>query len=376
MRGLNHAGRRRFSITVAGSILVIIAGLSLAKTARAVDVFTEPAGFFKVTVSPGANFISAPMHRLPGFRGVVTSRTSNTVTVAGTPWTANEFGRRDNFNQFMAIVRKDAAASPGIEGDWWPVTTNTSNTVTLDVGPDNLTTLLANGSHIEVRHLTSIQDLFGSGGSLILNPDSNFIVNTADEDVIRFVVGTSFGTTIFFHDGSLAGAGYYVRPPGQAQTGPFDGSTITIQPDQAIMFFRKSAGPGSTSTNVVSIGQVQVKKLTHYLQPGGNSIGTGFPANAPIGTSGLLESGWISDSNFITSTADEDIIRAVAGTGFTDTVFHHNGALLTAGWYARPPGGSTVLSNNYPLATGRGYVFFIKPGTGALRWRQVVPFTP
>ncbi len=180
------------------------------------EVVSEPAGFYRLGLNPGANALSVPLGKLAPALGLVVSVTGNTVTVNGNPnWPVNAFDPTNNFSQYILMVLNDASAtigSAGIQGDWWPVLSNTANTVTVNPGSDNLASILASGSSFAIRKLMSIKDLFGYGTSLILNKDCDFLSlgNYPKCDVIRFVAGTSFGMPIFYHDGTLAPAGYYL----------------------------------------------------------------------------------------------------------------------------------------------------------------------
>jgi uncharacterized protein (TIGR02597 family) len=322
---------------------------------------SDVAGVHKLALSAGPNFIAAPLHHAPSFRGAVSSATVGTISVAGNPgWSPNQFGPQDGSAQFIALLRKDASASPGNEGEWWPVTANTANSFSVDTRSADLTTIVANGDEIEIRRLTNLKDLFGTGATLILNKDSNGSASPNDEDVLYLVSGTSFSSEIFYHDGSVVLEGYYVDGEG-----PFDGSTITIGPDEPIMLFRKS---GSPAKNVLLAGNVQSTRLTHYLKTGPNPVATAFPVDAPIASTGLLEAGWLADSDGSANPADEDVLYTVTGSSFVDEVFYHDGSLVEPGWYAN---GSA--NGNFPLASGAGLILFVKNPAG-ISWRESVPF--
>ncbi|MBI4327827.1 MAG: immunoglobulin domain-containing protein, partial [Chloroflexi bacterium] len=119
------------------------------------EVVTDPAGFYDVTLNAGANAISVPLHNFATARGLVDTVSGSTVTVKVNPgWTANLFAPKDGFSQYILLVRKDASASPGNEGDWWTIASNTGNALTLSAGTDILSSLLGSGDQIEVRRLT------------------------------------------------------------------------------------------------------------------------------------------------------------------------------------------------------------------------------
>jgi uncharacterized protein (TIGR02597 family) len=330
------------------------------------NVVSDPVGFYKVPINPGANFISAPLHKVHAYRGTVSGVSGNVVTLNGNPnFTVNQFGPADGFSQYVLIVRNDNSANPGIQGDWWNVTANAAGTVTLDPAQGSVATIGAS-DQIEIRKKTSLQDLFGHLSTLILNKDSDGAGNASQEDVIRSVSGTSFGLEIFYHDGTLTAGqqGYIVDG-----NGPFDGSTITVDPDEPLMVFRKT---GSTSTNVVSLGQVHSKKLTHYFGAGANTFANAFPANAPLGSTGLNAVA-AQDSDGAANQNQEDVIRSVVGTSFAQEIFLHDGSLT-----ATPP--IWIVDGNpddtAPLTAGNGYIYFVKTATGGRTWRQNVPFTP
>lgn len=321
---------------------------------------SQPVGLIQIPINAGANFISAPLHRIHTYRGVVSSVDSASLTVVGDPaWTVNQFAPLDGFTQFIALVR-GSGLTPSHAGDWWPVLANDGNSLTLDTRDEDLPSALIAGDHIEIRHLTSLKDLFGTGATFVLNKDSNAIPGASQEDLIRFVQGTGFSSTIFYHDGSLIGEGYYVNG-----AGPLDGATVTLWPDQPIMVFRKS---GSAPVTITCRGQVQTTRLAHYLQPGANVIGNPFAIDSPISGCGLLEAGWLGDDNGVPSASQEDLVRPVVGTGLGAPVYYHNGSSIAAGWYC-----NGALANDYPLEPARAYMLFIQ-GTDSFVWTQLPPY--
>lgn len=328
----------------------------------------ELNGASRLTLNPGANFISVPFHKKAVHVGTVTAVTSNTVTFAGLPnWTANQFGPATvgsaSVFQYILIVRTDAAATPGVQGDWWVVTSNGSGTVTVDNDGQNLAALVAVGSELEIRPMTSIQDIFGSGASVSVIPDDNFDFLTTEEDVIRVVSGTSFAGEFVYHNDTNPGdTGWYFNGDYAG-----DGSTLKINPNRPLMFFRKA---GAAPLTIGIKGAVQTRRLTTYLSPGANAVGTVFPVDAPIATSNLRESGWVGDTNFDILTTEEDVGRVVNGTSFGQDFFFYSGPDDVNGWYV---GGE--LSSAFGFEPQKGYMLFRKSGAGDLAWRQSVPFT-
>jgi uncharacterized protein (TIGR02597 family) len=360
------------------SFIACVAGAFAAAQVNAqTNVISDPVGFYKVTINAGANFISAPLHKVHAYRGLVSGVSGNTVTFSNAAFTVNAFGPADGFAQYIALIKKDnntnAPTAGNAEGDWWKITANGTNSVTLNPAQGAPTSFIGVGDQIEIRKLVSMRDLFGYGpsGNLFLNKDFNGAPNAAEEDVIRLVVGTSFSSEIFYVDASVIGQEGYIVDG----NGPFTGDTITIEPDEPIMLFRKT---GSASTNITTLGQVQTTKLTHYLQAGANTVASAYPANALLSATGLKEAGFIQDSNGASNPAEEDVIRLVSGSSFSDDIFLHDGSLTATPpiWIVNgnPDDGSAAFS----LAPAKGYIFQMKTGGSASRltWRQNVPFTP
>lgn len=238
-----------------------------------------------------------------------------------------------------------------------PITGNTAGTVTVNPGSQILTGVLAAGDTVEIRRLTSLKDIYGTGASCILNKDDD-LDQTIGNDLVRFALGTSFGFEVFYHDGSLDAEGYYVE-------GTFagDGSQLTVGPDEPVWTFRDGVAP---ATAVIK-GGVHEYALTHYLDAGPNPVATGYPVGAPIGTSRLLESGWVEDDD-LDQTLGNDLARGVVGTSFSTEIFHHDGTLDLAGWYV-----DGSLDSLFPIPPVEATMYFV---ASPLIWRQPAPFAP
>lgn len=348
------------SVWSAGLCAAALSTVPVGLAAAAPDL-SEVSGVHRLALTAGPNLISAPLHRAASFRGTVSGVAAGTLTFGTSPgWTANQFGPRDARYQFVALLRTDISIDPGHQGEWWPVTANTANALSLDTGGEDLTTLVGAGDAIEVRQLTSLKDLFGTGASLRLNKDVDGSASARDEDVLYLLTQTSFSSEIFYHNGALAPQGYYVDGEG-----PYDGSTLTLNPDQPIMVVRKA---GSALLNLLFAGRVQSTRLTHYLSPGANPVGTAFPVDVAIGQCGLLEAGWLADANGSPSPAEEDVLYTVLGTSFADEAFYHDGSLASPGWYV-----NGEADEGFSLSSARGLVIYVKSPTG-LRWSQPAPF--
>lgn len=342
-------------------LLLAAAAVALSLSAGA---GTSPiVGLYKVAI-PGNNatLASAPLHAKPSLTATVASVSGNVVSLAGSPGlVAGTLGPVSfdalQFSQYALFLKKDASATPGNQGDWFPITANAAGTVTVNPGSQTLAGVLAAGDIVEIRRLTSLKDIYGTGASCILNKDDD-LDQTAGNDLVRFAAGTGFGFEVFYHDGSLDAEGFYVE-------GTFagDGSQVTVGPDESLWTFREGAVP---ATAVIK-GNVHEYALTHYLDAGANPKGTGYPVGAPIGSSKLLESGWDTDDD-LDQTSGNDLARGISGTGFTTEIFYHDGTLDAAGWYV-----DGALDSTFPIPPSVATMYFV---ASPLIWRQPAPFTP
>jgi uncharacterized protein (TIGR02597 family) len=327
-------------------------------------VVSDPVTATKVTAASGATFVAPAGRNAPAYRGQLASVAGNTLTFAGSPgWTVNQFAPVNvggtDFFQYLVILRSDRSADGlGNQGDWWLVDSNGAGTVTVEPSAPPFGTTasrLGAGDTVEIIKLTSIKDLFGAGPTLRINPDTDFDDSTGD--FLRVVSGTSFVSSLMYHDGSVnSPAAWYLD---FAEVG--DGSQVTLYPDQAIMVFHQGA-----PNDLHNGGTLQSFALTHYVATGANARATGFGKDALLAGSGLQAAGFL-DTDFDDTT--EDYIRLVNGTSLGASIMYHDGSVtLPAGWYV-----DFSLDNSASLPVTAGFILF---ADGPLTWRQPPPFVP
>ncbi len=137
-------------LCLASSLTVLLAGgwFGLATLMAAPADVSGMAELHKLTLSAGPNFIAAPMHPAPTFQGAVVAVAAETMTFIVNPaWAANRFAPADGNAQYLAVLSRDQSASPSHEGEWWPVTSNTANALSLDTGGEDLIDLVETGDH-------------------------------------------------------------------------------------------------------------------------------------------------------------------------------------------------------------------------------------
>jgi len=371
------------AMKTAAKLLACSVGLFAAAQLHAqTNVVSDPVGFYKIPIVAGANTFSVPLPKVHSYRGLIASVSGSNITFSGTPnLTAGAFAQAtagaEQRYQFMVLVKNDAdqagGASNNVTGDWWLVDNNTTNSVTVNTGGDTLTSILGTGDQLEIRKLTSAEDLFGSGPNYILNKDT---LGSGDQvgftDVIKTFVGTGFDDSIYYYEDGSPDSGYYLNGNLVGSNSVAAGK-ITFLPNASIVLYRK---PGSPATNVVALGQVQTTKFTHYLAEGANAVGTPYPAAGQFQLSGLLESGWHRDSNAVGQVGFTDVIRQINSPDSSPSFgfglyYYQDPNPVDTGWYD-----GTNVNSTITMDPSKGYMMFILPGSGGHRWRQTVPFTP
>ncbi len=173
-------------MTMKRSLLLSVAAVSsllLANGASAQSVATDPVGF-TTTPCPGNSdtYISVPFTRPPEFVGATASATVNTITVSGSPWTANQFvyvaGSQPK--TYFVLIGPHASTNPK-EGLFFQITANTTNTLTVNAAGDNLSSIVAATQILVIPYHTlgSVFPASDAGVSFIVSPSA---VQSADTD--------------------------------------------------------------------------------------------------------------------------------------------------------------------------------------------------
>lgn len=110
------------------------------------SVTTDPVGFTTTTLLGNSDsFVALPFARPSAFVGGIQSASGNTLTVSGSPWAANQFvyTAGSQPNRYYALIGPATSANPK-EGRTYPIVGNGANTLTLDLGQDDLAGVPAN----------------------------------------------------------------------------------------------------------------------------------------------------------------------------------------------------------------------------------------
>ncbi len=305
------------------SILTGVASLAaLMQGAVAQSATTEPVGYITVNVNSaaaGLSFISPSLVNKVEYSGAISTVTSSSIGVSGTPFSANQFapvsitvgGTPTNFPAYWVEVTSGSNA-----GAW----TNVSgNPTTSAVNTEDDMDVFANpGDTIRIRKHVTINDFFGSGNAAGLigaadpsQADSVRILNPTTKAVKKY---------FFYDDGSTA---TWVSED-------FDEvGSLPIEPGQGLFVVRKT---GATALSFTFTGHVKTGPSKLTVDPGINvvSVQRAVGTNFKLPDSGLNST---TSATGVTGAADisaADVLRVPQSNGtLKKYFFYDDGATKT-----------------------------------------------
>jgi uncharacterized protein (TIGR02597 family) len=272
------------ALAIAGSFL-------LAKPANAQSTATEPVGF--KTSNPLGNsdsFVALPFIRPPVFLGGIQSVAGNTITVAGSPWTANQFVYAAGIqpNHYYVLVGPANSANPK-EGHTYPVISNGTNTLAVELGPDNLAGVPANAQISVIPNWTLATVFPPTDQNVSFTPTTStaqYKTQIRVPDVSAPGIDLPYVTYFFSNNvnGSSANVGW--RLVGDNTT---DHGDDALLPDSYFVVRHQN---GSPTLPLISLGGVLLKKFTVPLMTAigsaqDNPVSMLRPLNVALNATGL-----------------------------------------------------------------------------------------
>ena len=241
--------------------VAVACGLLLADVAGAQSVVTEPVGFTTNTLLGNSDsFISLPFIRPPAFVGGISSAAGTTITVSGSPWVASQFvyAAGTQPNHYYALVGSASVANPK-EGHTYPITANTANTITVDLGQDNLTGIPANAQLSVIPNWTLATAFPATDQNVSFTPTTSsatYKTQVRVPDVAAAGINLPYITYFFSNnvDGTSGNIGW--RLVGNNTT---DRGDDALLPDSHFVVRNLNGAP---TLPLVSLGGVLLKKLT------------------------------------------------------------------------------------------------------------------
>ena len=309
-------------------LFTILAASSLlsAPLARAQTATTDPVGFTTTTLLGNSDsFIALPFIRPAAFVGGISSAAGTTVTVSGTPWTANQFvyvaGTQPN--HYYALIGPAAVANPK-DGHTYPIVSNTANTITVDLGQDNLTGIPANAQLSVIPNWTLATAFPSTDQNVSFTPTTSsaqYKTQVRVPDVSAAGINLPYINYFFSNnvDGTAGNIGW--RLVGNNTT---DHGDDALMPDSHFVVRNLNGAP---TLPLVTLGGVLTKKLTVPLVTSAisqqdNPVGLLRPLDVALNATGLK----IADGSF--SASDQLLLfnNTVAGFDKAPTIYVQNGA--------------------------------------------------
>jgi uncharacterized protein (TIGR02597 family) len=251
--GIQSANAAVVSFTIKRFIIalgIVTAGTTIVS---AEIVETDPVGYSKAALlGESDTAISVPFIRPPEFIGGIQSASGNTITVRQGSWTANQFvyAAGTQPNRYYALVGAAPTAHPK-EGHTYTIVANDANTLTVDLGVDNLTGIPPDAQVSVVPNWTLATLFPAEDQNVSFTPTASTV---AYKTQIRVPDTTASGinipyTTYYFSNNAW-------RLVGDENT---DRGDEPLLPDSYFIVRNLNGAP---TLAMVSLGAVHMKKLT------------------------------------------------------------------------------------------------------------------
>jgi uncharacterized protein (TIGR02597 family) len=360
------------------SLLLACASAPLfASAALAQSITTDPVGFATIsTLAESDTHISVPFTRPAEFAGSIQAASGNTITVAGSPgWNANQFvyAPGTQRNTYYALIGSGGSTNPK-EGRTYPITSNGTNTLTVDTTVENLSGITANTQVVVIPYWTV--------GTLFPNSDANvsFTPSTSSSALktqVRVPDDTASGINpgplaTYYYSNNIDGTSNNVgwRKVGAANT--VDHSDDVLLPDSYMVVRNANGAPGLPFT---ALGGVLLKKYTTPLRTAANAqqdnpVSILRPLDVTLNNSGLNP----TDGSFVAN--DQLLVFNNAQPGFNKepSAIYYRDPASNFNWRLVGDNGLRDHGNAViPLGTG----FIVRKaanGTGAnVAWTNSFP---
>ncbi len=328
--------------------LVLLGGLVCSASLSAQSVTTEPVGFTTNTLLGNSDsFITLPFIRPAAFVGGIQSAGGTTITVSGSPWTANQFvyAAGSQPNHYYALIGAAPSANAK-EGHTYPIVSNTANTITVDLGPDNLTGIPANAQLSVIPNWSLATAFPPSDQNVSFTPSASsaqFKTQVRVPDVSAPGINPPYATYFFINNGA-GNVGWRL-----VGNDTVDRGDDPLLPDSHFVVRNLNGAP---TLPLVSLGTVLSKKVTVPLLTGAaqqdNPVGILRPLDVPLNATGLK----LADGSF---TSDDQLLlfnNAVAGYDKQPAIYVQTASSPNGPWRLFPDLATDRGNDVIPSGTG------------------------
>jgi len=349
----------------------IIAAAALMGYASAETATTVPVGYVSIDVPANADTTITPsLTRSPLCAAASTGISGDSVSVTGI--SAGAFAS-PNQACYLKVT------SGPLAGAFFPITANTSSTITVEAGDSTLQTLgFLSGNSIKVIPYWTLNTLFpdgaGVGGTSDALAPSSFVL---ESDYVGTGPNRASGKVFFYCTGDTElelPAGWYDN------SNPFAGTVNDAPIDPTIQYTIRSVAAAS----VVVTGEVPatgaVAEIVTAESANDNYVAVPFPVDISLQESGLQSV--IAATSDALAPTEFVFVYDDAAAGFNKSAgaayFYCSGDIeleLPAGWYdnANPFAGAVTTK---VLKAGRAFILRKAPSaSGVLDWVAPLPYT-
>jgi uncharacterized protein (TIGR02597 family) len=329
-----------------------------------VTVVTDPVGFTTTTLLGSSDsLVSLPFTRPPEFIGAIASASGSTVTLSGSPLTASQFlyGGTQH-NHYYALIGPISGTGTK-EGHTFQISDNTTSTLTVVTGSDNLSGIPANTQVEVIPYWT---------------PATIFPATDADVSFTPTAWPPTYQTLLRVPNYSASGinlpysAEYYFNNGAWQRVSGGDGSDDPLLPDGYFVVRNNNGAPTLPLTN---IGSVLLKKLAVALtatsQQQDNPVSIVRPVNVALDATGLGP----GDNSF--GAGDQLLLFNNAAVGFDkapSSTYYYDTAAAIPGW--RLTGDPTPADRGADIIpSGTGFVIRKAAGAQSAFWTNAFPVT-
>jgi uncharacterized protein (TIGR02597 family) len=283
-----------------GSNLSDLRRLYRVKTAGELggSVMSEYAGYCRLTLLGNSDtFVSMPFSRPPAEFGAVLSVGGNVVQLRGSPgWTANRwvYNAPSQTNTYYLLVR-----SGPLEGDYFTITANSSDTLTLDLEGGSLAQL-ALGDAVAIVPFWTLGTVFPMGQGV--NPSAS-PANRATEVLFPNLTGNGV---------NLSATATYYRWTGawrKVGAGAAVKSDDVILPDMYLVVRHNVSGDTTLTTEGSMLAvksHIPIRRDLNKTQD--NDLALARPLPVALNASSLVEDGIVRASSSPSSRLDELLV--------------------------------------------------------------------
>ncbi|MFA6960170.1 MAG: Ig-like domain-containing protein [Opitutaceae bacterium] len=298
------------------------------------------------STTPVKNPAGQPFARAAAWRSYADTVSGNTVTVAGTPWTTNQFSSTAHY---LTILEGSMA---GLNFD---VVSNTNNTLTLS---GTVASALASGQRFELRQHATIGSIFGTANPLAFT--ASVWVTGADELQI-FNNLTQLTESYFYQNGGLGGIGWH---PSTGSNVDYSGTVV--DPEQAFVILNKKGGTHC----YIAIGEARTQPQAMLVVRGYNWIVVSQPVTVTLDTFGIYTGSNTTGLLGATTIKAADELQRWNGTAW-DRFYYKSGGSGGIGW--RSSASTSVDRGSEVLNVGDILIIYRKASPDFFFFRPASP---